>query len=414
MTTKRLKVLLGCYACDPNYGSEPGMGWNFVSNIAKYHDVHAIVEEGEFKESLTRFAAENPDKVKNITFHFVPRTHHETLRKIWPPSYYWFYRAWHRRAYKLAVELDKKENFDIVHQVTLAGFREPGFLWKLKKPFIWGPLGGFTQTSWSLILGMNFHSILFFSIQNIINFFQKRYSLSVRNAARQAHTILVSDQQGMNDVQQIWHRRPTQMLEVGVDLSKPLFSTSSRKPNSPLRICWAGELIPRKSLDILIQAITHCKQQIHVDVLGRGPMMTKWKAQVTQLQLDNNFTFHGFIPHEQVMNIMTDCHAMCITSIKEGGTSTIVLEALQSGLPIVALNLCGFATVINESAGIKIPIQSRRKTILNLAEKLDFLAENETIRLELAEGARKHAARFSWEAKIEKLNEIYQQAMSKR
>ena len=43
MKKDRLKVLLGCYACDPGYGSEPGMGWNFVSNIARHHDVHAIV-----------------------------------------------------------------------------------------------------------------------------------------------------------------------------------------------------------------------------------------------------------------------------------------------------------------------------------------------------------------------------------
>ena len=64
---RRLKVLLGCYACDPHYGSEPGMGWNFASRIAKFHDVHVLDEEGEFREPLTRFAAEHPEQVEAFT-----------------------------------------------------------------------------------------------------------------------------------------------------------------------------------------------------------------------------------------------------------------------------------------------------------------------------------------------------------
>ena len=174
MAGKRLKVLVGSYACDPGYGSEPGMGWNFVSNIARFHEVHAIVEEGEFKETLTRFAAEHPEAVEHITFHFVPRTHHNLLRKIWPPSYYWFYRAWHKRAYKLAKELDKKEDFDIVHQVTISGFRCPGYLWKLGKPFVWGPLGGFTDTPWCLLRSLGIGGAIHFAVRNVVNGIQKR------------------------------------------------------------------------------------------------------------------------------------------------------------------------------------------------------------------------------------------------
>ena len=414
MTTKRLKVLLGCYACDPNYGSEPGMGWNFVSNIAKYHDVHAIVEEGEFKETLTRFAEENPDKVKNITFHFVSRTHHNTLRKIWPPSYYWFYRTWHRRAYKLAVELNKKENFDIVHQVTLAGFREPGFLWKLKKPFIWGPLGGFTQTSWRLLSGMGLHTMFFFSARNILNYLQKRFSFSVREAAKHSYSILVSDKQGIEDAQNIWHRNAILMREVGIYKSGCPSPIAHRQNGSILRVCWAGELIPLKGLDILIHAIKQCKYRIHVEVLGRGPMLNKWQSAVRNLKLCDNFTFHGFVPHQRVADIMIQCHAACITSIKEGGTSTFVLEALQAGLPIIALNHCGYATVIDESSGIKIPIQSKQKIISTLAAELDYLAEHEEIRQRLAIGAQKQAKNFTWEAKMQMLNKLYWEAANKK
>ena len=122
MYGQRLKFLLCCYACDPRRGSEPGVGWNFAFHIATYHDVHVLVEKDEFETSIRDFTSRYPDKVKNLTFHFIRRKHHNLLRKIWPPSYYWFYRLWLRRVYEYAQTLHQKEKFDVVHQITLAGF----------------------------------------------------------------------------------------------------------------------------------------------------------------------------------------------------------------------------------------------------------------------------------------------------
>lgn len=124
--TKRLKVLLCCYACDPGYGSEPGMGWNFTRSISVHHDVHVIVET-KFKQSLEKYATDHPDECRNIIFHFVPRTRLKLLRKIIPLSYYLTYRNWMKKAYGLALELDKIHDFDLTHMITLSGYREPGF-----------------------------------------------------------------------------------------------------------------------------------------------------------------------------------------------------------------------------------------------------------------------------------------------
>ena len=413
MNKRRLKILLGCYACDPGFGSEPGMGWNFVSNIAKHHDVHAIVEEGEFKENLTRFAENNPDAMQNITFHYIPRTHHETLRKFWPPSYYWFYRAWNKRAFRLAVELDKKENFDIVHQVTLAGFREPGYLWKLGKPFVWGPIGGFTQTAWSLLMGAGVHSMLYFGMRNLLNYLQKRFGYAGKKVAPGAHSILVSDSQGMVDVATYWKRTPEHMLEVGTHPQESKHTPPHRKAGDVFRICWAGQLIPLKSLELLLHALPSCKEKnIELEVLGRGPSRQKWQELATELGIESKVHFHGYMEHGKALEMMKQCHIFCHTSIKEGGTGTVVLEALQNGLPIIALDHCGHAAVIDASCGIKIPISSRSQIIQHLAEQIDLLASNEELRYSLVLGALERSKFFSWDAKMEQLNRIYESAVS--
>ena len=39
---KRLKLVLSCYACEPNRGSEPGVGWAWALGMAKRHETFAL------------------------------------------------------------------------------------------------------------------------------------------------------------------------------------------------------------------------------------------------------------------------------------------------------------------------------------------------------------------------------------
>ncbi len=386
------------------------MGWNFAHQLSKKYEVHLLVEEGEFRETLTRYAEENPEEVKHMHFHYVRRHHHETLRSIYPPSYYWFYRKWHREALKLAIELDKKENFDLVHQVTISGFREPGFLWKLGKPYIWGPLGGLTDAPWCLLSSLGWKGAFHFGVRNIINAFQKRWGRHARAAAAHSHTILTSTTMAQKEIKDFWKRDAILMNEVGYEDRHSPQTPAVHEEGTPLRICWAGEHIPRKALDLLLKALTQTTQPMELHVLSKGPRTMAWKKLTQDLGLSDKVTFHGFVARDEAFRIMGSCHVFCITSIRED-TSTVVFEAFRYGMPIIALDHCGFATVINESCGIKIPIQSKKQVIADYARHLDYLATHEEQRQQLSVGALSRCADFTWENKVETLCQIYKEAL---
>lgn len=82
--------------------------------------------------------------------------------------------------------------------------------------------------------------------------------------------------------------------------------------------------------------------------------MEAWKALSHKLGLDDVVTFHGFVPREEAFRIMSTSHVFCITSVRED-TSTVVFEAFRYGLPIIALDHCGFATVITPTAASRFP-----------------------------------------------------------
>ena len=63
---KKLKLLVSAYACCPNRGSEPGMGWNFVTGLSEFHEVHVITETLKWKTEIEQHLALFPELKNNL------------------------------------------------------------------------------------------------------------------------------------------------------------------------------------------------------------------------------------------------------------------------------------------------------------------------------------------------------------
>ena len=94
---KKLKILVSAYACSPNRGSEPGMGWNFVTGLSKFHELHVIVEKRKWEQPILEYLKYILNLKQILRFHFIDKTRNKWLRKLWPPSYYWFYKNGKRK-----------------------------------------------------------------------------------------------------------------------------------------------------------------------------------------------------------------------------------------------------------------------------------------------------------------------------
>ena len=211
---KKLKILISCYACSPLRGSEPGMGWSFVLGLSKHNEVHVIVEKEKWKKDINSFLEKYPNK--NLKFYFISKKRARLLRKIWPPSYYWFYKKWQQKAFLLAKKLDRTENFDVIHQLNMVGYREPGFLWRMKKPFVWGPIGGTENIPWKLFSLFSFYGKLFYGFRNIINSFQKHWLKRPKLAAQHTHAKLIAATPDIKKSIKLLGYLPTHKLREGL------------------------------------------------------------------------------------------------------------------------------------------------------------------------------------------------------
>lgn len=403
-----MKILVNCYACSPYQGSEPGMGWNFVKCLSRMHELH-IITESKFQPDLDRYFTEHPNEKPFFSFYYIRKSRHKRLRKIWPPSYYWFYNAWQRKAYRLALALEKKENFDIIHQLNMVGYREPGYLWKINKPVVWGPIGGMGITPWCMLPSMGFKGMLFYASRNLINMWQMRFDCRVKNAMMKSSSLIAATSEQRDYIKALYNKESIVIPEVGL-YGESSFSIAQRKEGEKFRICWSGLHIPRKSLNLLIESIACLnRDDIELHVIGGGPLTNKWKSKASCLGL-KSIIWYGWKNHSDAMDILKTCHVFCITSLWDL-TSTVLLESLSLGLPVIALDHCGFGNVITDECGIKIGIKCKKQVVRDISKAIEMLAGNELLRRRLSEGAIKRAQFYNWEDKARLLNNIYEQCV---
>ena len=65
-TTKVNTILLSAYAVNPYHGSEDGMGWNFINQIARFNKIIAVVRKNT-RTDIERYMIDHPSEYyKNI------------------------------------------------------------------------------------------------------------------------------------------------------------------------------------------------------------------------------------------------------------------------------------------------------------------------------------------------------------
>ncbi len=135
-----MKILLSAYSCQPDRGSEPGIGWNWAFEIAKRgHEVWVLTRINN-QQNIEKYIATHEGY---DTVHFAYHEAAEPWLYLKPYiGIHVYYQIWQKSIVPVAMEMDKRINFDIIHHITFGVFRQNTYLHHLGKPLFLGPLGG--------------------------------------------------------------------------------------------------------------------------------------------------------------------------------------------------------------------------------------------------------------------------------
>lgn len=411
---RQVKALVEAYECSPARKHAPGSAWQIVSRLARRHELWILTEKTQYEAEVRAHLSQNPQLAERLHFTFIPRRERpprKGARPVLPIRATLDYRGWLRRAFKVAVELHHRVDFQLTHHLRGDSFREPGLLWKLPVPFVWGPTGGTNGVPRGLMGAMDMRNQVLHAARNFVSACQIRFSPKVRQAARRATCVFAQSQHDRAKFQRIHRIEAVLAHEQAADPSRAVVRRYDGR--RALKVAWAGRCVALKGVPILLRALSHRKLQgrLEAHMAGDGPLLRCWQAEAARLGVARQCRWHGWLSGRETTEMMSRCDVLAFPSLLEA-TSATVMQALSMGLPAIVLGHSGSGDVVDETWGFRIRVQGVCSAVRGFANALLDLVENPHDIERLSRGASRRAQEYSWDRLVNQMDEAYERAVS--
>ena len=185
----------------------------------------------------------------------------------------------------------------------------------------------------------------------------------------------------------------------------PWGAPAGRAPGRP-EVLFVGANLERKGLPGLLRALAALRPAVpglRLHVVGDHPVRPRMEALARELGIASLVVFHGFLPHEALAPLYGTARVLALPSEVEGFGITL-LEAMHSGLPVIASTRGGSAEVVREGWNGYLVEPGDVPT---LARRLRALLTDDRLWAELGDRGRETAARFALPRMVEETLALY-------
>lgn len=186
---------------------------------------------------------------------------------------------------------------------------------------------------------------------------------------------------------------PVSVIPNGVDAA--LFSPPKTRPGGPVRFLFVGRVVRQKGLDVLFDALAGLEASLawSLDVVGDGPARVELAARANRLGLTEKIRFLGWRGRAEMPALFREADLFVFPS-RDEGMPNAVLEAMASGLPVVATRISGNEEIVRHGeTGLLVPSEDAAA----LGEALTRLVGRAEERAAMGHGARRLAeTEYSW------------------
>jgi glycosyltransferase involved in cell wall biosynthesis len=403
--TPRRRILLSCFACSSQWGSEPGVGWQWLLQIARHHDV-VLLTHAFFRSHLEPALKQLGLQDVEVQYLQAPAFGVHVDRQLNSRLYYTWWQ-WRARAFVRG--LLRQRQFDLIHHLTWGTLRFPCFLAGLGVPLVMGPLGGGEVAPLRLYDGLPW-KVRAFDYLRSLSMLWVRVDPLATWGPRRAALVLCRSQDSLRALPASVQTRAAVSPEIG----SPVVDTSLRRDFAfgqegaqPRRfhLLFAGRLLGWKGVALALGATARLVQagvDVVLHIAGDGPLREHLAQQVTRLGLQQQVRLLGLVPRQELFALYAQADLFVFPSLHDSSGS-VVLEALSRGLPVVCLDLGGPQNYIDASCGVVVSTAgcSRAQLEQALADAIAAVLADPTRLRNLSKRAAEHARQQTWAATVE-------------
>jgi len=417
----RKNVLMSVTLCRPNVGSEAGVGWNVVSQMASINNVVALTRM-EFKSFIEDELAKHP--VQNLTFKyyelpsFVKKIAFVGNNKY---RYVIYDFLWHLFSVPFFCKLAKEYHCDVAQHVNMCQYRILSPCYFLKIPSLIGPLGGQEVVSPSFFCALEKRTqkkersrygildrYIFFLFQLIrknskkIMLFSCGLNLSrLKSFVKKDIKSLVVPSIGFC---------PADFFQYNENLCDDL--------NKKFTIIYAGSLFDWKGVHLFLNAAkkAFAGKNVVIRLIGirSEEQQKKLMGWIENFDIKDFVEVIPFMPRLQLIKELTEANLFAYPAFRDSG-AMVVLEASALACPTICFD-AGGQDVFPDDMMIKVPVADSYQGNVNLfSNKLKWALDNrQTIALMGNEIKKYVYANFTWESKVNLFDRLYDELLMEK
>ncbi len=372
--SKKHQILLLNYEFPPLGGGAGNATYYLLKELTKHPELQITLvtssvdqyHEEQFSDNIKIYYL---DIGKNGNIHY--QSNKNILTYCW-------------KAYKFCQKLKENNHFDLVH----AWFGIPsGYIaMKLNIPYIVGLRGS----------DVPFYNNRFFWLDRLV--FKNLSKTIWKNA-----DLVIANSKGLKELAN--KSVPEQIIGViynGVDIEE-FYPDHQKHPK--FTIVSTSRLIQRKGIEYLIAGFARFAEQkddVQLHVIGSGDLETKFQKMVQEMAIEKKVNFFGPVAHDEINKLYRHSDVFVLPSLNEGMSNSL-LEAMASGLAVLATDTGGTKELVDDSNGIIIEKNSTESIYLALQK----LYNNRQMLIDMKGQSRGKAEGLSWGKMAGEYIEIY-------
>lgn len=396
-----MKIFLLAYSCEPNRGSEPGIGWKWALELAKdsSKDVFVLTRSNN-KTVIEDYWLQNKQP-QNLHYFYLE------LGDIWlwlkhhGMSVNLYYALWLKKASDYSVKLNEQYNFDVAHHITFGVFRDACMLYKLGIPYVLGPLGGGDYTPRKLMCLYSLRGRTYEALRKIANrlsLFNPFLVQTFDNAS-----LILTKTSDTKRLLSRWKNKIEVKLEIGINnVNNP--SSIEREQ----QFLYVGRFIELKGIALMLPAFLQYNMKhpnSKLVLIGEGPLRSYILKFKEKHHLEDAITILPWMQQEQLQSFYQKSTALVFPSLHDS-SGNVVLEALANALPVICLDCGGPASIKGEKLNqltISTDGKDANRIIDDIAYNMAKISDNEDFYMTESQQSLNRAKDFVWSTTVNTL-----------
>jgi phosphatidylinositol alpha-mannosyltransferase len=206
--------------------------------------------------------------------------------------------------------------------------------------------------------------------------------------------------------------RPIEIIPNGIDLTKYRYHDHAAAADHPT-ILYIGRLERRKGLLYLFKAVRLLQERhpnVHLTLAGSGPDREKLEALAHDYGLLHT-EFLGYVSDQEKLQLLKGSDLFCSPARYGESFGIVLLEAMATGLPIVAGNNPGYESVLQGRGALSVV---NSKDTAEFARRLELLIFDTGLRKLWAAWGKEYVRQFDYTAVVDQYETLYKASYENR